>query len=89
MQPMLHNPLPIHGPAFPLILIVVIGIGVLVGLVITLVPFWRICTKAGFPGALSLLMLIPLGNILLPFYLAFAEWPALKRAPEKGGPEAW
>ena len=41
------------------------------------IPFWKICTKAGFPGPLALLMLLPLANIVLPFYLAFARWPAL------------
>lgn len=45
---------------------------------IFIVPFWRIFTKAGFPGALSLLMLLPGLNILLLFYLAFAEWPSLR-----------
>ena len=41
-------------------------------------PFWRIFTKAGFNGALSLLMLVPLVNLVMIFFLAFAEWPALK-----------
>jgi len=43
-------------------------------------PFWKICTKAGFPGPLSLLILVPIGNIILLFYLAFAEWPALRNS---------
>jgi hypothetical protein len=38
-------------------------------------PYWKIFSKAGFPGALSLLMLIPLVNLVAMFYLAFAEWP--------------
>jgi hypothetical protein len=37
---------------------------------------WRIRSKAGFPGALGLLIVIPLANLLLLFFLAFAEWPA-------------
>lgn len=57
-------------------IILVIG-ALTVGL--TVVPFWKICTRAGFSGALSLLMLVPIANIILPFYLAFAEWPALKQ----------
>jgi hypothetical protein len=52
-----------------------------VGAVIT-VPFWRIFSKAGFPGGLSLLMLIPLVNLIMIFVLAFAEWPALKQKEE-------
>ncbi|MCK4829182.1 hypothetical protein KA005_76370 [bacterium] len=46
--------------------------------VIFILPFWKIFTKAGFPGWLSLLMFIPIANIIILFYLAFAEWPALK-----------
>lgn len=42
---------------------------------IVVVPFWKICTKAGFPGALSLLVLIPLVNVVFLYVLAFADWP--------------
>jgi len=38
-------------------------------------PYWKVFSKAGFPGALGLLMLIPLANIVAMFYLAFAAWP--------------
>jgi len=47
------------------------------GLIIVL-PFWKIFTKAGFPGALAILVLVPFVQILMIFFLAFAEWPALK-----------
>jgi len=30
--------------------------------------------------ALSLLMLVPLVNIIMPFFLAFADWPALRKS---------
>lgn len=49
-----------------------------IGALLTVIPFWKICNKAGFPAPLSLLMLVPVANIVLPFYIAFAEWPALK-----------
>lgn len=42
--------------------------------VIVVVPFWKICTKAGFPGVLSLLVLIPLVNVVFLYVLAFADW---------------
>ena len=61
-----------------LLLVVIVPVVVLM----TVVPFWFICRKAGFPGALSLLMIVPVGNIVLPFVLAFAEWPALRKNPE-------
>jgi hypothetical protein len=38
-------------------------------------PWWKICSKAGFPGALSLTLLIPVINLVVLYYLAFAEWP--------------
>lgn len=47
---------------------------ILVVLAIFMVPFWFICKKAGFSPWLSLLNLIPLGNLILLYVLAFAEW---------------
>ena len=38
-------------------------------------PFWRIFAKAGFPGELSLLMILPGLNFLVLLYVAFAQWP--------------
>jgi hypothetical protein len=60
-------------------LALVLGILAVVGLV-TLVPYWKIFKKAGFAPALSLLTLVPLVNVIVPFFLAFAEWPALKKS---------
>jgi len=59
------------------VILLVLLFGVL-GALLTVIPFWKICTKAGFPGPLSLLMLVPIANIILPFYIAFAEWPVLE-----------
>lgn len=38
-------------------------------------PFWKIFSKAGFSGWLSLIMVVPVLNIVALYYLAFAEWP--------------
>jgi hypothetical protein len=46
--------------------------------VIGVLPFWFICKKAGLSPWLSLIMLIPFGAIVLPFVLAFIEWPSLR-----------
>jgi hypothetical protein len=43
-----------------------------------LIPAWRIVQKAGFPGALSLLLLIPLVNIIMVWVFAFVRWPNQK-----------
>jgi ATP/ADP translocase len=56
-----------------------------VGLVIFVLPFWQIFRKAGFPPALSLLMLVPFVSIIVLFVLAFSDWPALRRPPQGPG----
>ncbi len=61
-----------------IVILVVIPIAISVNVLLVVLPFWKICTKAGFPGALALLMIVPIANIVLPFYIAFAEWPALR-----------
>ncbi len=52
----------------------ILPIIILIGVAIVLVPFWFICKKAGFSPWLSLLNLIPLGNLVLIYILAFGEW---------------
>ncbi len=43
--------------------------------ILTAVAFWRICAKAGFPGWYGVAVVIPMVNLLLVLFLAFAEWP--------------
>ena len=45
-------------------------------LAIIVLPFWRICTKAGYSGWLSLLILIPVANVIFVYFLGFSEWPS-------------
>ena len=42
---------------------------------VVLTPFWRIFKKAGFSPWLSLLTMIPLVNLFVLYYVAFARWP--------------
>lgn len=35
---------------------------------------------------MSLLMLVPIANVILPFYIAFAEWPVLRQTRSGQGP---
>ena len=37
--------------------------------------WWKIFSKAGFHGALGLLMFVPLVNLVMICVLAFREWP--------------
>lgn len=48
---------------------------VLIWLAIFIVPAWRIASKAGFPGAISLVMLIPVVNLIAIWIFAFIKWP--------------
>lgn len=64
------------GPT-ELMVMVILFLIIIPGILLTIIPFWKICSKAGFPGALSLLMIVPIANIILLFYIAFSEWPAL------------
>jgi hypothetical protein len=55
---------------------------VLIFTIIVLIPYWRIFRKAGFQPPLSLLMILPLVNVVMLYYLAFAEWPSLRKDQE-------
>jgi hypothetical protein len=68
------------------------GVGLIVLLVFCLVsfiligiPLWRICSRAGFHPALSLLTLIPyLGPLILAAILGFSDWPKFKQLRNPG-----
>ncbi|WP_421995242.1 hypothetical protein [Reyranella sp.] len=43
---------------------------------VLIIPTWRICTRAGFSGALSLFHLVPvIGSFIVMAVLAFSDWP--------------
>lgn len=49
----------------------------LIWVLAVLVPFWKITSKAGYPGWLSLLVIIPLVNVIYIYFPAFSKWPVL------------
>ena len=51
----------------------------LLGAVMIVLPFWRIFAKAGFSGWLSLLMIVPMVNLIALYVLAFSDWPIARR----------
>ena len=56
----------------------------LVFIVLVIVPLWRICSRAGFHGALSLVAIIPLiGPLIVGAVLSFATWPPKRHS--RGG----
>ena len=51
----------------------------LIAVILLVVPLWKICGRAGFNPALSLIAIIPLlGLLFVGGILAFAEWPVSK-----------
>lgn len=58
--------------------LIIIGVAAyLLFSLVLIVPTWRICQRAGFSGAVSLLLLVPLiGGFIVMSILAFSEWPA-------------
>ena len=66
----------------------VFGLIGLVAIAFTIVVQWRIAAKAGYPGAMSLLMLVPFVNFVILIMFAFSEWPIERalRGGAAGGP---
>jgi hypothetical protein len=61
--------------AFGAIFTIIMIFFVLILTVIQIIAFCKIFSKAGFSWALGLLMFVPIANIIMFFFLAFAEWP--------------
>jgi len=58
-----------------------ITLGILLALLVTIIKiliYCKIFSKAGYHWALGLLMLVPIANIIMPFVLAFGDWPVHK-----------
>jgi hypothetical protein len=49
-------------------------LAIFVVLPVIVIPYWKIFSKAGFPAALSLLIIIPLVNLIVLYVVAFSEW---------------
>lgn len=62
----------LRGLGFPELLVILVFSAVF------LLPFYRIFTKAGYPGIMSLTMIVPVLNVVMLFYLAFSEWPVCR-----------
>ncbi len=54
-----------------------VGYGLLwmIGVTVLLViPFWNICKKSGHSGVWSILIVVPIVNLIFLYWLAFSEW---------------
>ena len=62
------------GPAHSLLYLMFFGFfGAMISIVV-LIPWFFIFKKAGFSPLLGLLMFVPLVNIIMMYFLAFARW---------------
>jgi hypothetical protein len=66
---------PNAAPVFGAFFIIFIILFALFATIIQIVAFCKIFSKAGFSWVLGLLMLVPIANIVMFFFLAFADWP--------------
>lgn len=66
-----------HGspPLLWILLTALVVSGAMVVIAVKVLIFCKIFSKAGYSWALGLLMLVPIANIIMFFFLAFADWP--------------
>lgn len=65
--------------------VMVFLIMMLIAVAVPIIAYWKIISKTGHPGPIALLMLLPLVNIIIIYWLALAEWPALRMAQGGAG----
>jgi hypothetical protein len=41
---------------------------------IVVIPYWQIFKKAGFSPFLSILVLVPIANLVILYFVAFSDW---------------
>jgi hypothetical protein len=63
------------GNIGPTEILIIIFIFIFAAIFLGILPYWMIYKKTGQSGAMSLLQLIPVVNIIMIFVLAFGEWP--------------
>jgi uncharacterized membrane protein YhaH (DUF805 family) len=47
-------------------------------LLLAVIPYWKLWQRTGHSGWWSLLMLVPVANLISLWVLAFKDWPALR-----------
>ena len=63
------------GPVIVFVIVLAVVLASALGTILVVWAYCRIFSKAGFSWAMGLLMLVPLANVLVPFILAFSDWP--------------
>jgi len=55
------------------------GLWMFIIAIIVVIPAWRICQRTGYPGWMGILILVPVINLFLLYFIAFSEWPSERR----------
>ena len=75
------------GAAFGVLVLVYLGV-----IILTVVAWVKILSKAGYSGWWVLIGIVPLVNVIMFFVFAFSEWPVLREQssgrPDPGWPQA-
>jgi hypothetical protein len=53
----------------------IVVLAVLLLPILIVIPFWRLLPRAGIPGPVALLAIIPFVPLILLWILAFKRWP--------------
>ena len=56
----------------------------IVMVVVTAVPYWKICDRTGLSKALAVLTIIPVAGLVVPWIIALSNWPKCATGPQKG-----
>ena len=67
-------PFPLMGHMHSLVFLLFFGFFSVFVSIVVIIPYWFIFKKAGFSPFLALLMFVPLINIIMLYFLAFARW---------------
>lgn len=62
------------------------GVLGLLFLVAMAVPYWRICQRTGLSRGLAVLIVVPIVGALVPWIIAFSNWPKVPPRPQPNGP---
>jgi len=64
--------------ALGLVAILVMGVLIVAMIAFAIFLWWRIFSRAGYSGAMALLLLLPAGELIMLCILAFGRWPTLR-----------
>jgi len=53
----------------------------IIATIVSIIPYWFIFKKAGFSPWLTVLMFVPLANLIILYVVAFSEWKVVPVTP--------